>query len=46
MGGRVMGEGAKPGRLELRGVALRLGGRPLVGPLDLAVAPGEIATLM
>ena len=41
-----MGDPAKPGRLELRGVALRLGGRPLVGPLDLAVAPGEIATLM
>ena len=41
-----MGDRAKPGRLELRGVALHLGGRPLVGPLDLAVAPGEIATLM
>ncbi len=46
MGARAMGDPAKPGRLELRGVTLRLGGRPLVGPLDLAVAPGEIATLM
>lgn len=35
-----------PGRLELRGVGLRLGGRSLVAPLDLTVAAGEIATLM
>jgi len=33
-------------RLELRGVGLRLGGRPLVAPLDLVVAAGEIATVM
>jgi putative thiamine transport system ATP-binding protein len=33
-------------RLELRGVVLRLGGRPLMAPLDLAVGAGEIATLM
>ncbi|MFN3689089.1 ATP-binding cassette domain-containing protein [Salinarimonas sp.] len=32
--------------LALEGVTIRLGGRPLVGPLDLAVAPGEAATVM
>jgi len=32
--------------LELRGVGLRLGGRDLFRPLDLAVAAGEVATLM
>jgi len=32
--------------LELRGVGLRLGGRDLIRPLDLAVAAGEVATLM
>ncbi len=42
----VMGEPARGDGLELRGVGLRLGGRPLMMPLDLAVAPGEIATLM
>ncbi|MFQ5774006.1 MAG: ATP-binding cassette domain-containing protein [Kiloniellaceae bacterium] len=33
-------------RLELHEVALGLGKRPLIGPLDLALAPGEIVTLM
>ncbi len=37
---------AQPRPLELRGVALRLGGRALMAPLDLTVAPGEIATVM
>ncbi len=37
---------ANADRLELRGVGLRLGGAPLMAPLDLIVAPGEIATLM
>lgn len=32
--------------LALEGVAIRLDGRTLVGPLDLAIAPGEAATLM
>lgn len=32
--------------LALEGVALALGERTLLGPLDLAVAPGEIVTLM
>ncbi len=32
--------------LELRGLGLSLGGRRLIGPLDLTVAPGEIVTLM
>lgn len=32
--------------LSLRGVSLSLGGRVLLGPLDLAVGPGEIVTLM
>lgn len=32
--------------LALEGVTIRLDGRPLVGPLDLAVAPGEAATVM
>lgn len=35
-----------PDRLELRGVGLRLGGRPLLAPFDLSIEPGEIATLM
>jgi len=34
------------GRLELRGVFLGAGGRMLVEPLDLAVAPGQVATVM
>ena len=33
-------------RLELRNVSLHLGGIRLIGPLDLAVGPGEIATIM
>ena len=33
-------------RLELQRVALSLGGRRLLGPLDLAVGPGEVATIM
>lgn len=37
---------APGGRLELRGVAVGLGGRPVIGPLDLAVGAGQIATLM
>jgi putative thiamine transport system ATP-binding protein len=32
--------------LVLEGVGLWLAGRRLIGPLDLAIAPGEIATLM
>jgi putative thiamine transport system ATP-binding protein len=32
--------------LTLEGVALRLGAQRLIGPLDLAVGPGEIATIM
>jgi putative thiamine transport system ATP-binding protein len=32
--------------LVLDGVELWLGGRRLIGPLDLAIAPGEVATLM
>jgi putative thiamine transport system ATP-binding protein len=32
--------------LRLVGVALRLGGRRLLGPLDLQVLPGEVVTLM
>lgn len=32
--------------LELQGVTLSLGGRRLLGPVDLAVAPGEVVTLM
>lgn len=32
--------------LTLSGVTLRLAGRTLLGPLDLRVAPGEIATVM
>ena len=32
--------------LELRGVRLALAGKTLIGPLDLAVEPGEIVTLM
>ena len=34
------------GALELHQVGLELNGRALLGPLDLAVAPGEIVTLM
>ena len=34
------------GALELRGVALDLDGRRLLGPLDVTVAPGEVVTLM
>lgn len=41
-----MGQPAQTGRLELLGVGLRLGGRPLLAPLDLTIGPGEIATLM
>lgn len=33
-------------RLDLCGVGLHLEGRRLIGPLDLAVGPGEVATLM
>ena len=32
--------------LSLRQVVLSLGARPLIGPLDLSVAPGEVVTLM
>ncbi len=32
--------------LTLAAVALRLGGRRLIGPLDLRVLPGEVVTLM
>ena len=32
--------------LRLRQVVLSLGARPLIGPLDLSVAPGEVVTLM
>jgi putative thiamine transport system ATP-binding protein len=32
--------------LSLRGASVALGGRTLVGPLDLAVAPGAVVTLM
>ncbi len=32
--------------LVLDGVELWLGGRRLIGPLDLAIGPGEVATLM
>jgi putative thiamine transport system ATP-binding protein len=32
--------------LKLEGISLRLGGQKLIGPLELAVAPGEIATIM
>ena len=32
--------------LTLEGVSLRLGAQSLIGPLDLAVSPGEIATIM
>ncbi len=32
--------------LVLDGVGLWLGGRRLIGPLDLAIAPGEVVTLM
>lgn len=35
-----------PGRLELRGVTLHAAGRTLVGPLDLTVDPGQVATVM
>jgi putative thiamine transport system ATP-binding protein len=38
--------GADGGSLVLAGVRLWLGRKLLLGPLDLAVAPGEIATLM
>ena len=34
------------GRLELRGVSLWAGGRSLIAPLDLAVMPGQVATVM
>lgn len=34
------------GRLELRGVGLQAGGRVLIEPLDLAVIPGQLATVM
>ena len=34
------------GRLELRGVEVQAGGRVLIEPLDLAVAPGQVATVM
>ena len=37
---------APGGRLELRAVAVTVGGRPVIGPLDLAVGAGQIATLM
>ena len=35
-----------PGSLELRAVELKLGARSLLGPLDLAVAPGDVVTVM
>jgi putative thiamine transport system ATP-binding protein len=35
-----------PAPLILEGVGLSLGGRRLLGPLDLTIAPGEVATLM
>ena len=34
------------GRLELRGVEVQAGGRVLIEPLDLTVAPGQVATVM
>jgi putative thiamine transport system ATP-binding protein len=37
---------ASEGRLELRAVAIAIAGRPIIGPLDLAVGAGEIVTLM
>jgi putative thiamine transport system ATP-binding protein len=36
----------RPCELRLEGVTLRLGGRPLIGPLELTVPPGTIATLI
>lgn len=36
----------KPGELRLEGVALRLGERPLIGPLQLTVSSGTIVTLI
>ena len=35
-----------PNSLTLQGVSLGIGGRPLIAPLDLEVAGGEIVTLM
>lgn len=32
--------------LVLEGVAIRIGGRPLLGPIDLVVAPGSVTTVM
>lgn len=32
--------------MQLRGVALQLGGRPLVGPLDVTIQAGEVVTLI
>ena len=37
---------AHPAGLTLAGITLRLGGRRLLGPLDLQVPPGEVVTLM
>jgi len=34
------------GRLELRHVGLQTGGRVLIAPFDLTVAPGQVATVM
>jgi putative thiamine transport system ATP-binding protein len=40
------GMGAEAGGLALERVAIRLRGRRLLGPIDLTVAPGEVAALM
>jgi putative thiamine transport system ATP-binding protein len=32
--------------LELRNVALTIAGRPLIGPIDVTIGPGEIVTLL
>ena len=39
-------EGAAGEELRLEAVSLRLGSQRLIGPLDLMVPPGEVATLM
>lgn len=45
-GKRTTGERMTGHRLELQGVVLRLGGVRLLGPLDIAVGPGEVAAVM
>ena len=41
-----MSAGSESGRLTLEGVSLSLGGRALIGPINLTVAPGDVITLM